>query len=180
MPAVSSGHTGLNSQLCLFFFFFLAPAHSLQGLSPNKGWTLGPLQWEGGVPTTRPPGNSLSYLSIKNPKMFCVSTFQILKRWFSSVQSVVLTFATPWTAAHQASLLSIPNSWSLFKLMTIDWVGDAIEPSHPLSSTSSPTFSLSQHQGLFKQVSSSHEMAKVSELQLQHQSFQSIFRTDFL
>ena len=87
MPAVSSGHTGLNSQLCLFFFFFLAPAHSLQGLSP-KGWTLGPLQWEGGVPTTRPPGNSLSYLLIKNPKMFCVSTFQILKRWFSSVQSV--------------------------------------------------------------------------------------------
>ena len=45
---------------------------------------------------------------------------------------------------------------------------------------SSHAFSLSQHQGLFKWVSSSHQVAKVLELQLQHQSFQRIFRTDFL
>ena len=51
-------------------------------------------------------------------------------------------------------------------------VGDAIQPSHPLSSPSSPAFNLSQHQGLFQQVSSSHHVAKVLELQLQHQSFQ--------
>ena len=55
-----------------------------------------------------------------------------------------------------------------------------IQPSHPLSSLSPPTFNLSQHQGLFKWVSSSHLMAKVLEFQLQHQSFQWIFRTDFL
>ena len=60
------------------------------------------------------------------------------------------------------------------------WVSDAIQPSHPLSSPSPPTFNLSQHQGLFKWVSSLHQMAKVLEFQLQHQSFQSIFRTDFL
>ena len=49
-------------------------------------------------------------------------------------------------------------------------VGDAIQPSHPLSSPSPPTFNLSQHQGLFQWVSSSHRMAKVLEFQLQHQS----------
>ena len=58
-------------------------------------------------------------------------------------------------------------------------VGDAIQPSHPLPSPS-PAFNLSQHQGLFQGVSSSHQVAKVLELQLQHQLFQWIFRTDFL
>ena len=62
----------------------------------------------------------------------------------------------------------------------VHWVGDAIPPSHPLSSPSPPTFNLSQHQGLFKWVSSSHQVASVLEFQLQHQSFQWIFRIDFL
>ena len=57
---------------------------------------------------------------------------------------------------------------------------DAIQPSHPLSSPSLPTFNLSQQQDLFQWVSSSYHMAKVLEFQLQHQSFQWIFRTDFL
>ena len=48
---------------------------------------------------------------------------------------------------------------------------DAIQPSRPLSSPSPPAFNLSQHQGLFKGVSSSHQVAKVLEFQLQHQSF---------
>ena len=61
----------------------------------------------------------------------------------------------------------------------VQQVGEAIQPSHPLSSPSL-TFNLSQHQGLFKRVSSSHQVAKVLEFQLQHQSFQCIFRTDFL
>ena len=49
---------------------------------------------------------------------------------------------------------------------------DAIQPSHPLLSPSPPAFSLSQHQGLFQWVHSSHQVAKVLEFQLQHQSFQ--------
>ena len=61
----------------------------------------------------------------------------------------------------------------------IHWVSDAIRPSHPLSS-SSPAFNLSQHQGLFQWVSSSYQVANVLELQLQHQSLQWVFRTDFL
>ena len=60
----------------------------------------------------------------------------------------------------------------------VHWVSDAIQPSHPLLSPSPPALNLSQHQGLFKWVSSSHQVAKV--LELQHQSFQWIFRTDFL
>ena len=62
----------------------------------------------------------------------------------------------------------------------VHWLGDAIQPSHPLSSPSPPTFNLVQHPGLFKWVSSSHQVSKVLEFQLQHQSFQWIFRTDFL
>ena len=58
-------------------------------------------------------------------------------------------------------------------------VSDAFQPSHPLSSPSSP-FNIYQHQGLFQWVSSLHQVAKVLELQLQYQSFQWIFRTDFL
>ena len=57
----------------------------------------------------------------------------------------------------------------------VHWVSDAIQPSHPLSSPSPPAFNLSQHQGLFQWVSSLHQVAKV--LELQHQSFQWIFRT---
>ena len=56
----------------------------------------------------------------------------------------------------------------------------AIQPSHPLLSTSPPTFSLAQHQGLFQWVNSMHQVAKVLGLQLQHQSFQWIFRIHFL
>ena len=56
----------------------------------------------------------------------------------------------------------------------------AIQPSHPLSSPSPPAFNLSQHQGLFQWVSSSHQVVKVLDIQHQHQSFQWIFRTDFL
>ena len=98
---------------------------------------------------------------------------------FSSVQSLsrVQLFVTSWIAARQASL-SITNSWSLLKLMSIESV---IPSSHlilcrPFSSCPSP----SQHQGVFQWVNSSHEVAKVLEFQLQHQSFQWTPRTDLL
>ena len=62
----------------------------------------------------------------------------------------------------------------------IYWVGDAIQPSHPLSSPSPPAFNLSQHHGLLWWVSFLHQVAKILEFQIQHQCFQWIFRTDFL
>ena len=96
---------------------------------------------------------------------------------FSSVQSLshVGLFTIPLTTACQASL-SITNSRSLPKPMSIELV----MPSHPLWSLSPPALNLSQHQGLFKWVSSSHKVAKVLEFQLQHHSFQWIFRIDLL
>ena len=59
-------------------------------------------------------------------------------------------------------------------------VSDAIQPSHPLSSPSPPAPNPSKHQSLFQWVNSSHEVAKVLEFQLQHQSFQRTSRTDLL
>ena len=81
--------------------------------------------------------------------------------------SRVRLFATLWTAARQASL-SITNSQS-FTQTHVHQVGDAIQPSHPLSSPSPPDPNPSQHQGLFQWVNSSYEVAKVLEFQLQHQ-----------
>ena len=97
-----------------------------------------------------------------------------------SVQSLrhVRLFATPWTTARQASL-SITNSWSLLKLMSIELVmpSSHLILCHPLLLLSSIP---SQHQGLFQWVNSSHQVAKVLEFQLQHQSFQWTPRTDLL
>ena len=62
----------------------------------------------------------------------------------------------------------------------VHWVGDAIQPSHPLSSPSPPVSNPSQHQSLFQWVNSSHEVAKVVEFQLQYQSFQRTPRADLL
>ena len=62
----------------------------------------------------------------------------------------------------------------------VHWVGNAMQPSHPLLSPSPSALNISQHQGLFKWVSSSHQVAKILEFQLQHQSFWWTPRTDFL
>ena len=62
----------------------------------------------------------------------------------------------------------------------VQWVGDAIQPPHLLSSPSPPALNLSQHQGLFKWVSSSHQVTKVLKILLQHPSFQWTPRTDLL
>ena len=73
----------------------------------------------------------------ENHKIVCIVQF-------SSVQllSHIQLFVTPWTTARQATL-SITNSQSLLRLMSVHRVGDAIQPSHPLSSPSPPAFNLS-------------------------------------
>ena len=62
----------------------------------------------------------------------------------------------------------------------VHWVSDAIQSSHLLLLPSPPILNLSQRQGLFQWVISSYQVAKVLEFQLRHQSFQRIFRVDFL
>ena len=72
--------------------------------------------------------------------------------------------------------LPIPHNFPEFAQVHFHYIGDAIQPSHPLSHSSPCYFSLWQHYSLFTWVSSSHQVAKVLEFQLHHQSFQGIFR----
>ena len=92
-----------------------------------------------------------------------------MKLMIWSVQSLshVQLFATPWTAAHQACL-SI-NQLPEIAQTHVHCIGDAIQPSYPLSSPYPLAFNLSHHQGLFQWVSSLPQVAKVLEFQLQHQ-----------
>ena len=98
---------------------------------------------------------------------------------FQSVQSLshVQFFATPWTAAHQSSL-SITNSQSLLKLMSIA----SVMPSNHLILCCPLLLppSVFPNIRVFSNESVLRIMAKVLEFQLQHQSFQRIFRTDLL
>ena len=97
---------------------------------------------------------------------------------FSSVTQSCLTLCDPM----DCSTPDIPVHHQLQELAQthVHWVCDAIQPSSSLSSPSPPAFNLSQHQSLFKWIISLHQVAKVLEFQLQHQSFQWIFRTDLL
>ena len=95
-------------------------------------------------------------------------TFIVVVQLLSHVQ----LFASPWTVACQTSL---SFTVSQFVQTHVHWVSDATQPFHPLLSPSPLALNLSQHQGLFQWVTSSHLVAKVLELQLQHQSFQEYY-----
>ena len=94
---------------------------------------------------------------------------------FSSVAQSCLTLcdpmnrSTPGLPVHH----QLPGSTQTH----VHWVSDPIQPSHPLSSPSLPALNLSQHQHLFKWVSSWHQVAKVLEFQLQNLTFQWTPRT---
>ena len=89
---------------------------------------------------------------------------------FSSVPQSCLTLCNPM----DCSTPGLPVHYQLPEIAQthVHLVSDVIQPSRLLSSPFPPAFNLSQHQGLFKWLSSSHQVAKVLELQLQHQSFQ--------
>ena len=101
--------------------------------------------------------------------------FHIVFYQFSSVAQSYPTLCDPIDGC----MLGFPVHHQVLQLAQthVHRVGDAIQPSHPLSPPSPPALSHSQHQGLFKWVSSSHQVAEVLEFQLQHQSFQWIFNT---
>ena len=122
-----------------------------------------------------------SVLMLKKQVNYCKNN---LKLWFWYYQSVQFScsvmsdsFAAPQTIAWQTSLC-FTVSWSLLKLRSIE----SVMPSNHLVQCCPFLLlpSIFPNQGLFQWVSSSHQVAKVLELQLQHQSFQWIFRTDFL
>ena len=97
---------------------------------------------------------------------------------FSSVAQSCPTLCEPMNR----SMLGLPVHHKLpeFAQTHVHLVGDAIQSSHPLSSPSLPAPNPSQYQGLCQWVNSLHEVAKVLEFQLQHQSFQWALRTDLL
>ena len=77
-----------------------------------------------------------------------------------------------WPHEPQHASPPCPSPIPEFTQTHVHWVSDAIQPFHPLSSPSPPALNLSQYQGLFKWISSLHQVAEVLEFQLQHQSFQ--------
>ena len=103
----------------------------------------------------------------------CVYLFS----WVSSVTQLCSTLCNPMDCSTPGSLVhyQLPD----LAQTHVHWVIDAIQ-SYLLSPPYPPAFNLSQHQDLFQWVSSLHQVAKVLEPQLQHQSFQWIFRTDSL
>ena len=111
-------------------------------------------------------------------RMHNLSIFPLLLVQLSSVAHSCLTLCDPMDCS--TSGFPVHHQLQEFTQTYVHWVGDAIQPSHPLHSPFPPFFNLFQHQGVFQWVSSSHQVAKLLELQLQHQSFQWIFRTDFL
>ena len=108
----------------------------------------------------------------------CVDVHMCLPVQFSSVTQLCPTLCDPMD--HSMPGLSVYHQLPDFTQTHAHRVGDAIQPSHPLSSPSPPAPNPSHHQGLFQWVNSSHEVAKVLEFQLQHQSFQWTPRTDLL
>ena len=119
--------------------------------------------------------------SWKNNYSLCIKWCLVLELalWACcSVSQSCLTLCDPM----DCNMPGLPVHHQLleFTQTHVHWVGDAIQSSHPLSSPSPPALSISQHKGLFKRVSSSHQVAKVLEFQLQHQSFQWAPRTDLL
>ena len=97
---------------------------------------------------------------------------------FSSVAQSCPTLCNPMNRS--APGLPVHHQLLEFTQTHVHRVGDAIQPSHPLSSPPLPAPNPSQNQGLFQWVNSSHQVAKVLEFQLQHQSFQWTPRTDLL
>ena len=119
---------------------------------------------------------SISNLQVYNTVLLTIIT--ILYIQFSSVTQSCPTLCDPMNCSPPG--LPVHHKLPEFTQTHAQQVGDAIQPSHPLSSPSPHAPNPSKHQGLFQWVNSSHEVAKVLEFQLQHQSFQWTPRTDLL
>ena len=129
---------------------------------------------------------------LKTPLLLCYCWLLLLRLLVFALYIEVLLFSVQFSSATQScptlcypmncSTLGLPVHHQLPESTQthVHWVGDVIQPSHPLSYPSPPALNLSQHQGLFKWVSSLYQVAKVLEFQLQHQSFQWTPRTDLL
>ena len=111
--------------------------------------------------------------------LYCISSFPYQNTLqFSLVAQLCPTLCDPMNCSTPG--LPVHHQLPEFTQTHVHRVSDAIQPSHPLSSPSPPAPNPSQHQSLFQRVNYSHEVAKVLEFQLQHQSFQRNPRADLL
>ena len=157
----------------------IQPSHPLLSLSPpalNLSQHQGLFQW---VSSSHQVAKVLEFqLQHQSLQWTHGMSVQLSSIQFISVTQSCLTLCNPMNHSTPGPLVhhQLPEFTQTHAL----WFGDAIQPSHPLSSPSPPASNPSQHQGLFQWVNSLHDVAKVLEFQLQHQSVQWIPRTDLL
>ena len=162
--------------------------HGLQPTRLLHPWDFSRQEYWSGVPLPSPSGAIVvliySFLSTDKLKLILVNIF-----WRSVFFKCKMTYCSSVTKLFPTLCNTINYNTPGFPVLHyllefaqshVNCVGDAIQPSHPLLTSSSPALNLTQHQGLFQWIRSSDQVAKVSELQLQHQTFQWIFRVDFL
>ena len=130
-----------------------------------------------GFPSALCQHRALHRVSMLNSTFLLVIYF-ICSVQFSLVAQSCPTLCNPMN--HSTPGLPVYHQLPEFTQTHVHRVGDAIQPSHPPSFPFPPATNPSQHQGLFQWINSSHEVAKVLEFQLQHQSFQRTNRTDLL
>ena len=118
------------------------------------------------------------HLDVRKPNSASYHYELTLSQSVSSLTQSCPTLCNPMS--HRMPGLPVHHQLPEFTQIHVHRVGDAIRPSHPLSSPSPSASNTSQHQGLFQWINSSHEVAKVLEFQLQHQSFQWTPRIDLL
>ena len=111
-------------------------------------------------------------------EIFALGFLSLSSVQFSSVAQSCLTLCDPMNCSTPG--LPVHHQLLEFTQTHVHRVSNAIQPSHPLSSPSPPALNPSQNQNIFQWVNSSHEVAKVLELQLQHHSFQRTLKTDLL
>ena len=175
--------------------FFAAPwtvAHQTplsMEFSRQEYWSEFPLSTPGDLPNPGIKPTSLMCPAVADKCHLGIQTWKqpkcpltdkwIKKLWSDQIRSVAQSCPTLCDPMNR-STPGLPVHHQLPELTQthVHGVSDAIQPSHPLSSPSLPAPSPSQHQGLFQWVNSSHEVGKILEFQLQHQSLQWTPRTD--
>ena len=148
------------------------------GFSRQEDWSGLPFASPGDLPN---PG--IEPRSCALHMVSCIAGRFFTERAISSVKFNLVNQSCPILCNpmdHSTPGFPVHHHLLEFTQTHVHWVGDAIQPSHPLLLLSPPIFNLSQHQGLFKRVGSSHQVAKVLEFQFQHQPFQWTARTDLL
>ena len=184
-PIIKCSYACILSHFSRFWLFStpwtVTMGSSIHGISRQEHWSGLPFPLPGDLPNSGIKPTSLMSSALAGG-FFTTSAsceaLNVLISQFSSVAQSCPTLCDPM----DHSMIGLPVHWQLleFTQTHVHWVSDAIQPFHPLASPLPPTLNLSQHRGLSQWVSSSHQMAKGLEFQLQHQSFQWIFRTDFL